>query len=117
MWTARQASCPHAHRAQRPAIIVNVSFHTKRRGANAAWALRHEWQAEPWMRAGLDSIQIFIELQHAGFRDRSLLRRLRARRELTRGQGFSNSVQYLLEREAFLLRPDVPEFLKRVWPI
>lgn len=33
MWTGSNAACPHAHRARRPAVIVNVSFHTKRRGA------------------------------------------------------------------------------------
>jgi hypothetical protein len=36
MWTGRQATCPHAHRAPLPPVIVDVSFHTKRRGALAA---------------------------------------------------------------------------------
>jgi tetratricopeptide (TPR) repeat protein len=33
MWTGRQATCPHAHRARRRPSILNVGFHTKRRGA------------------------------------------------------------------------------------
>jgi hypothetical protein len=33
MWTGRQATCPHAHRARRRPPILTVGFHTKRRGA------------------------------------------------------------------------------------
>src|SRR5207247_5701837 len=32
MWTGSNAACPHAHSAPLPAAIVNVVFHTKRRG-------------------------------------------------------------------------------------
>jgi hypothetical protein len=33
MWTASNAACPHAHRAQRQPPPLSVGFHTKRRGA------------------------------------------------------------------------------------